>query len=712
MKFFNYSRFSSNRFFSTFTLVFSISFFLLFPGNIHAFENIKFIKEIKANLSQPVDVVVSVSGDIYVLDEKDSRVLGFGLDGSLKFDFGKKGSKIGQFKKPHSIAISPKREIVVADTGNNRIQVFNEKGEFKFLFGSSGSKAGQLKSPSGVVVDQFGFIYVADKGNKRIQIFTSRGIFIRFIETNSKPVDIGIDPSRNLYILTPEDKKIIKYSPQGKKIKEISLTVSGKSFLSNAGGIGVDMRGDIYVTERSEQSIKKTDDKEKLLLSFGSEGEGRGQFKNPAGIYCDTAGRIFIADSANKRIQVFSVTGSKKNAMEAVKASPPVVEFDSTIPAEESIVDLSYISGRGLYSVSEKKSHILFIGPSNDLFGKSGKKAGEFKKPRAISVMKDGKMFVADTENNRVQILNPDGTSNYLFGKQGKKTGQFSKPAGIAVNDKGIIYVADTGNHRVQIFNSDSIFLSSFGIKSKKEKEKDPSPAGSFLKPGAITIDRSGNVYVVDFGNNRLQVFDGDGQFKKIIGGSGSSVGQFREPIDIVKDEKDFLYVADKGNNRIQIFDSKGNFILAFGSPGKGDGYFNRISAVSASRGKIYVADYASTEIQVFNFYPNGVFKEDRVYASKTAFPPPEMKGTMAGNKSARLSALKQAVNELADKTGAPSEQIEKLLVVESEEVLPDGRVNITISIPKKLPAVKKAAPAKPVIKERKKETEEEFELQ
>jgi len=676
----------------------------------NAFENIKFIKEINTNMDHPADIATSVSGDIYVVDEKKSRILDFGLDGSLNLDFGKKGGKIGQFKKPRSIAISPKREIVVADTGNNRIQVFNKKGKFQFSFGASGSRAGQFRSPSGVSIDQFGFIYVADTNNKRVQVFTSKGIFLRFIETASKPVDIGIDPHRNLYVLMSKAKKIVKYSAQGKKIKEITVADGRKNFLLSAGGIGVDLRGDIYVTEKAEQSIKKINDKGKLLLSFGSEGDGRGQFKHPSGIFCDTAGRIFIADSSNKRIQVFLVTGSNKKNMDAIKSSPPVVEFDKAIPAEKSIVDLSYVAGRGIYSISEKKNHILFIGSSNDLFGKSGRKGGEFKKPQALSVMKDGQIFIADTENNRVQVLNPDGTSNYLFGKRGKKTGQFSKPAGIAVSDKGIIYVSDTENYRVQIFNSDLIYLSSFGGKSKKKNRKAPAPKGSFIKPGEITIDKNDNVYVLDSGNNRVQMFDKDGQFKNVIGKFGKGAGQFNEPVDIAKDEKDFLFVADRGNSRIQIFDSKGNFILAFGSSGKGSGYFKKISAVSASRGKIYVADYTSKEIQVFNFYPNGVFKEDRLYASKTAFPPPAMSGTMEGNHSAHLSALKQAINELADKTGASAAQIEKLVIVESEEELPDGRVNISISIPKQL-IMKKTAPAKPIKKEKKKENEEDLEL-
>lgn len=773
---------------------------LLFFGLTHnafGFEDVKFVRELKAGLKRPVDVAVSLTGDVYVLDEESSKVFIFDSNGKIKLDFGRRGSNPAELSKPRSLVISPKGEIIIADTNNNRIQVFSKGGDLLFLFGNSGSKPGQFRHPSGVVVDQFGFIYVADRNNKRVQIFSPRGVFLRALRTESKPVDLGLDPQRNLSVLIPEKNKIVQYLPSDKRLRAVACVVNKRNYVRKAVGLAVDIRGGIYITEGAEHSIKKVDKNGRILLSFGSKGEGKGQFHRPAGIASDASGRIFVADSKNARVQVFALAGSKQEIIPPELTSPPVVDFDSTVPAEESIVDLFFIPGKGLYALSDQKGHILLKGPPNYLFGKPGKKQGEFKRPMAISVTKkrhrklgiaftkndvftvvktsddspamragilagdiitkingkstenmnseefvreardvpgnetttltvihkgetrpidimikrkrisSSRIYVADTGNNRIQILNPDGTSDFQFGKRGRKTGQFSSPEGAAVNRKGIVYVADTQNHRVQLFNNDGIFLSSFGKKGVPKKGKEPKEV-FFLYPKAITIDSQNRVHILDFGNNRIQVFDEDGKFLQVIGRKGNLSGQFKEPVDLAKDENDYLYVADQGNHRIQIFDPAGRFVLAFGSSGVGPGCFQKLSAVAASSGKVFVADYKADKIQVFRFYPKGLVEEDRLYVTKTAYPPHDHKGTDAERYAiARTVALGKAVKELADKFGVSEAHLKEFIRTESEETLVDGQLRLTVSVPSKIPVEKKAlAPIK------KKEEGLEFELQ
>ena len=76
---------------------------------------------------------------------------------------------------------------------------------------------------------------------------------------------------------------------------------------------------------------------------------------------------------------------------------------------------------------------------------------GEFKSPRSLFVSMDGKIFVSDTGNHRLQIFHADGTPLYEFGGKGNRPGEFRNPCGVVVNSKGKIYVADEGNNRVQV---------------------------------------------------------------------------------------------------------------------------------------------------------------------------------------------------------------------------------------------------------------------
>jgi DNA-binding beta-propeller fold protein YncE len=69
-----------------------------------------------------------------------------------------------------------------------------------------------------------------------------------------------------------------------------------------------------------------------------------------------------------------------------------------------------------------------------------------------VAVDSQGRIFVADTGNNRVQELSPDGRLITQWGGAGSANGRFSGPKAIAVDASGHVYVADTGNNRVQVF--------------------------------------------------------------------------------------------------------------------------------------------------------------------------------------------------------------------------------------------------------------------
>jgi DNA-binding beta-propeller fold protein YncE len=321
------------------------------------------------------------------------------------------------------------------------------------------------------------------------------------------------------------------------------------------------------------------------------------------------------------------------------------------------------------------------------------------------------KIYVADSDNNRIQVLSLDGVPVFQFGSEGDEAGQFKKPEGVAVNSNGVIYVADTQNNRIQIFSNDGIFLTAFGKYGTSEEGK-KSAEIVFQNPKAITIDSENLVYVLDSGNNRIQVFKEDGAFVGEIGGQGKSAGRFKQPGDITKDENNYLYVTDQGNHRVQIFSPGGEFVMSFGSYGEGPGYFRQLSAIAASEGKIFIADYKTDQIQAFRFYPKGLVEEDRIYVTKSAFPPHGYEGTDAERNSiARSVAFGQALQELAGRFGVTEEQLKPQVRVESEETLSGGELRVTISVPREKSVEKeKLAPiGKPV---EKKEKTPEFELQ
>ena len=145
-----------------------------------------------------------------------------------------------------------------------------------------------------------------------------------------------------------------------------------------------------------------------------------------------------------------------------------------------------------------------------------------------------------------MQRFSSSGTFLTKWGAAGSGAGQFHSPFGLAVTTTGSVYVADTDNNRIQEFNATGGFLRQWGIPG--------SGAGQFIEPYGVAVDGSNNVYVSDVGNSRIQKFDSFGNFIVQWGAPGDGDAQFALPFGIATASGGHIYVADVYNFRIQEF--------------------------------------------------------------------------------------------------------------------------------------------------------------
>jgi len=138
--------------------------------------------------------------------------------------------------------------------------------------------------------------------------------------------------------------------------------------------------------------------------------------------------------------------------------------------------------------------------------GYAGSGDGEFYYPKDVyaSIKGDlstgiGDIFVADTGNERVQRLKPDGEFVYQFGGFGDRLGKFNTPRSITVDFNYVIYVCDSDNDRIQKFDIRGNPLGEIGTLEV---------GGRYMKnPGGIALDVLGNIYVTDSENDRILKF-------------------------------------------------------------------------------------------------------------------------------------------------------------------------------------------------------------
>ena len=123
---------------------------------------------------------------------------------------------------------------------------------------------------------------------------------------------------------------------------------------------------------------------------------------------------------------------------------------------------------------------------------------------------------------------------------------QFYSPRGIVFNaSNSNVYVSDTHNHHVQVLNSDLTFCSAFGKKG--------CDIGQLNCPWGITCDSAGKVYVADYCNHRIQVFTAEGRPYLAFGRCGQGRGELKFPSGIAVDWRGMVYVSEWGNHRFCV---------------------------------------------------------------------------------------------------------------------------------------------------------------
>lgn len=208
-----------------------------------------------------------------------------------------------------------------------------------------------------------------------------------------------------------------------------------------------------------------------------------------------------------------------------------------------------------------------------------GSARGQFNQPIGIAAAEEGTVYVVDQGNARVQRFDADGLFIDVWGEVDSEV-QFARtesglgPTGIATGPDGLVYVADTWNHRIVVLNASGQLIreigsppDSAGNRQAVDTTDDPAAVetetGFFFGPRDVAVSEE-EIYVVDTGNERIQVFAPDGTFKRVWGGYGTGPDQFIEPVGIAIGPNGLIWVADSGNARVSVFTPMGAPVQRF----------------------------------------------------------------------------------------------------------------------------------------------------
>ena len=203
-------------------------------------------------------------------------------------------------------------------------------------------------------------------------------------------------------------------------------------------------------------------------------------------------------------------------------------------------------------------------------FGHHGSREGEFGGPFGIHIAK-GAIYIADDLNHVIQIFDLDGNFLKKLGRHGTRPGEFAYLDCVITDASGFLYVADTGNNRLQILNPSGKphkVIRHFGWLK------------NFKNPRDISFNPAGRLFVTDWGNHCIRVFSKEGKFLFSFGRKGRKPG-FENPITLTHSKDGKVYISDFKNHRVQVFNLEGRFLFSFGQEGSGKGDFRHPSGLA-----------------------------------------------------------------------------------------------------------------------------------
>ena len=486
-----------------------------------------------ARFSNPADLAIDNTGNLYVADNLNSTIRKIVLGSSMRditvSTFAGTAGVVGNtdgtgaaasFNGPYGLSVDGVGNIYVADTFNHTIRKITPARVVSTFAGTAGihgaadgtGSAARFNTPTDITVNSAGtLLYVADYGNNEIRKITSTRVVSTLAgSVNNPPGGAGYVDGTGRAARFSEPNGIavagttVYVSDANNTIRKITsagvvTTLAGTPGVAGGAdgtgvaaqfnfpsGVAADSKGNVYVADLNNCTIRKIVAATGVVTTLAGTARAQGyvdgigpaaRFTFPHSVAVDSAGStVYVSDSFNQVVRKINVSTGAVTTLAGYQPDGPVQDVDGT----GSNARLNY--------------------------------------PGGIAVDKNGNVYVAEETASTVRKITPGGVVTTLAGTftpngnyEGSADGtgpaaHFYAPWGIAVDAKGTLYLADWGNYTIRKITSTGVVTTLGGAPLSNGMNDATGSGARFYLPAGIASDATGKIYIADSWNSEIRV--------------------------------------------------------------------------------------------------------------------------------------------------------------------------------------------------------------
>ena len=630
-----------------------------------------------ARLFSPCDIAFDGLGNAYIGDSGNRRVRKIdavsGLittyAGTGNWAFSEDGGLAAETAMyVCSLAVDAQSNVYVADGYRVRridtagtVTTYAGTGELGYAGDGGPATEAQLGEIAAIAADGAGNVYVADSGNHLVRRIDPAGVITTYAGTGrrgysgdgwlatqarlSSPCGVEVDASGSVYVADSDNYRVRRidsagmittYAGTGRRGYSGDGGAASEAQLSSPCGVAADASGRLHVADSGNHRVRRIDSAGVITTYAGTGRQGysgdsgaatEAQLSSPYGVEVDTSGNVYVADRNNHRVRridpagtitTFAGTGQPFDRGDGGLAVDG--RFDLLGGVAVDTVGNVYVADRGDHRVRRIASAGMIdtlAGTGEPGYAGDGGLATEarLRSPYGVAVDPSGYVFVADSLNHAVRVIDPAGaiTTAAGTGRRGRESLpdgivpesgtsdlQLASPLGITVDATGQVYVSDTFNKRIVRVYSSGLPNVAVGNLPAADLRNSPRPYSlAAFEDGSIIVSDGARLLESKVGDARLlSHLEQSPLLENEATVTGLAVDESPDvPLLYVADSRRILSIADGSVTTIVERRAEGGF-HGDGGPAIGAGFSVGGIAVDRS-GNIWFTDPDSRRVRV-----------------------------------------------------------------------------------------------------------------